>query len=527
MSEKKIWNYFKNKGFSDCGIAGIMGNLYAESGLISNNLQNTYNSKLSYTDKQYTQKVDNGTYKNFVGDGAGYGLAQWTYWSRKKALLAFASKSKKSVGDLDVQLDFLYQELTTIYPQLLKSLKSANDVQKASDEFLIKFENPSGNLINLKKTRGEYSLKYYNKYKTKKEISGMKYSDSNPPFICLQDDSTCYQQTTKMNKILGVLWHSTGANNPNLKRYVQPSDDDAKRKEKLELLGTNLFKNDMNHKQYQMGVNAWIGKTADGTVMSVQALPWNFRPWGCGSGNKGSCNDGWIQFEICEDNLKDGNYFDKIYKEGCELTAYLLKKYNLNPYDTQLVNGVKIPVITCHAEACSLGFASNHGDVLHWFKSYGKTMDNIRDDVAKIMNISKPIEIPKEEDKNGLQIGDTIKLKEGTTYITGGKIPSWVFNSTLYYRGKQGNNAIISTLKTGAITGVVSFDSFEEKEFEPYKVKITANVLNVRAEADSNSPIKAQFRKNQIYTIIKEENGFGKLKSGIGWINLQYTDKED
>ena len=93
MSEKKIWNYFKNKGFSDCGIAGIMGNLYAESGLIPNNLQNTYNSKLSYTDKQYTQKVDNGTYKNFVGDGAGYGLAQWTYWSRKKALLAFASKS--------------------------------------------------------------------------------------------------------------------------------------------------------------------------------------------------------------------------------------------------------------------------------------------------------------------------------------------------------------------------------------------------------------------------------------------------
>ena len=102
-----------------------------------------------------------------------------------------------------------------------------------------------------------------------------------------------------------------------------------------------------------------------------------------------------------------------------------------------------------------------------------------------------------------------------------------MFNSTLYYRGKQGNNAIISTLKTGAITGVVSFDSFEEKEFEPYKVKVTANVLNVRAEANSNSPIKVQIRKNQTYTIIKEENGFGKLKSGIGWINLQYVNKVD
>lgn len=82
-NEQIIWNYFKNKGFTDAGIAGLMGNLYAESGLRPTNLQNTFEKKLNYTDDSYTKAIDNGTYKNFVKDKAGYGLAQWTYWSRK------------------------------------------------------------------------------------------------------------------------------------------------------------------------------------------------------------------------------------------------------------------------------------------------------------------------------------------------------------------------------------------------------------------------------------------------------------
>ena len=51
------------------------------------------------------------------------------------------------------------------------------------------------------------------------------------------------------------------------------------------------------------GLNAFIGYLRDGSVSTIQTMPWNFRPWGCGSGIKGSCNNGWIQFEICEDNL--------------------------------------------------------------------------------------------------------------------------------------------------------------------------------------------------------------------------------
>ena len=82
-NEKVIWDFLKNKGLNDFGTAGLMGNLYAESGLSPTNLQNSYNTKLNLSDSLYTQCVDNGSYTNFVNDSAGYGLAQWTYWSRK------------------------------------------------------------------------------------------------------------------------------------------------------------------------------------------------------------------------------------------------------------------------------------------------------------------------------------------------------------------------------------------------------------------------------------------------------------
>ena len=126
-----------------CGAAGLMGNLYAESGLIPTNLQNTYEKKLGYTDASYTAAVDSGAYTNFAKDGAGYGLAQWTYHTRKAALLAFAKAAGKSVGDLETQLAFLVHELGGSFPAVLSALKTAKTVRAASDVVLLKFERPA------------------------------------------------------------------------------------------------------------------------------------------------------------------------------------------------------------------------------------------------------------------------------------------------------------------------------------------------------------------------------------------------
>ena len=223
----------------------------------------------------------------------------------------------------------------------------------------------------------------------------MKYNSNNKPLICMQTNSTCYKQTSIM-KPVGVLWHSTGVNNPTLKRYIQPLKTDTDYKQMIQLIGINKNKNDYNSTSYQSGLNAWIGKLENGQITTIQSMPWNYRPWGCGSGRKGTCNDGWIQFEICEDNLNDINYFNQVYEEACQLTAYLCKIYNIDPNGYVMKNGVKVPTILCHADSYKLDLGSNHGDVLHWFNRYGKTMNDVRARVVKLLQITN---IPIEEEE--------------------------------------------------------------------------------------------------------------------------------
>lgn len=136
-NEELIWQYLKSQGLSDAGTAGLMGNLFAESGLKPTNLENTYEKKLGYTDETYTKAVDNGTYDNFVRDSAGYGLAQWTFWSRKQNLLNYAKQKNKSIGDLYMQLDFLMIELSNGYKSLLSTLRSTNSIKEASNGILL------------------------------------------------------------------------------------------------------------------------------------------------------------------------------------------------------------------------------------------------------------------------------------------------------------------------------------------------------------------------------------------------------
>ena len=180
---------------------------------------------------------------------------------------------------------------------------------------------------------------------------------------CILTNNDCYK-TKKTIVPVGVMIHSTGANNPNLKRYVQPDDG---------ILGKNTNKNDWNRPGVGKCVHAFIGKGADGNIYTYQTLPWNHRGWHAG----GTANGTHISFEICEDALTDKTYFDKVYKEAVELTAMLCAKFGIDPK----ADGAVI----CHKEGGDRGVASNHGDVLHWFPKFGKTMDDFREDVKKEM----------------------------------------------------------------------------------------------------------------------------------------------
>ena len=163
-NEEKIWNYLTAAGLNACGAAGLMGNLYAESGLIPTNLQNTYEKKLGYTDAAYTAAVDSGAYDNFAKDSAGYGLAQWTYHTRKAALLAFAKAAGKSVGDLETQLAFLVKELRESFKLVHYVLVTATDVKTASNVVLLQFEKPADQSAAAKERRAGYGQIYYNRY---------------------------------------------------------------------------------------------------------------------------------------------------------------------------------------------------------------------------------------------------------------------------------------------------------------------------------------------------------------------------
>ena len=203
---------------------------------------------------------------------------------------------------------------------------------------------------------------------------------------CLLTKNECYK-TGEAFKPIGVMIHSTGSNNPWLRRYVQPTSNCANYAELLAALGVNNNGNDWNHdnaywqtyfkKNLNACVHGFIGKLADGTVAAVQTLPWDMRGWHSGWGNNGTANDTHISFEICEDGLKDRSYFNQIYDQAVELTAYLCELHGFDP----LEDGV----IICHSEGCKRGVASNHADVMHWFPKHGKDMNMFRSDVKTKM----------------------------------------------------------------------------------------------------------------------------------------------
>lgn len=180
--------------------------------------------------------------------------------------------------------------------------------------------------------------------------------------------NSCYITGKVLNPV-GVMVHSTGADNPHLRRYVQPDNG---------LLGVNPNGNHWNRPGVNACVHAFIGRLADGSVAAVQTLPWDHRGWHAGTGTGGgSANNTHISFEICEDGLEDPAYFAAVYQTAVELTAMLCKAYNLDPRE----DGTVID----HSEGHQRGVASNHGDVKHWFSRFGKSMDEFRRDVAEEM----------------------------------------------------------------------------------------------------------------------------------------------
>ena len=323
---------------------------------------------------------------------------------------------------------------------------------------------------------------------------------------CMLTANDCYKAGRTITP-KGVMVHSTGANNPLVARYVQPVEGQKDEAQLKAEIGGNRNANDWNNPGLDVCTHAFVGKLADGGVGTVQTLPWNHRGWHAGTGTSGgSANNTHIAFEICEDDLTDEGYFRKVYQEAVELTAMLCKTYNLNP----LADGVVI----CHSEGYQRGVASNHADVMHWFPKFGKSMDTFRADVSKAMTPAQVKPQPPVSGKTYTVVkGDTlseIAQKYGTTVDT-----------LVQLNGIKDPNLIVvgQVLKLpGSTTG-----------FTPYTVKVTVTELRIRSGPGTDTQAQG-FIEPGVYTIVEEANGpgakrWGKLKSGAGWISLDYAEK--
>ena len=180
---------------------------------------------------------------------------------------------------------------------------------------------------------------------------------------------------------VGIIIHSTGADNPNLKRYVNAP----------EICGVNPYKNYFDRPDSNVCPHAVIGKDKNGDVRAAKLLPWNVCCWGCGNGSKGSYNyaPAYIQIEIAEDALNDRAYFEDAFGLAADLCKRLMKNYPT----------IKPENIISHKEACARGYASNHGDPEHWLVRFGKNMDWFRSLVAPEKQVRITAEITVGQSK--------------------------------------------------------------------------------------------------------------------------------
>lgn len=550
MSNSKIiWDFLKKEGFSDYGVAGLMGNLDAESGLIPTNLQNTYNTSLGLTDAQYTAKVDDGSYTNFVKDQAGYGLAQWTYWSRKEKLLNYAQSKKKSIGDLEMQLEFLVKELKESYlNSVYNILVNATTVQQASDVVLMNFERPA-NAVNQKSKRASMGQVYYNKYAKGVENTTMAantYKKGQKTKLSTHFDSTefdCHGNGCCSETIV----------NPKLVEYVQKIRDHFGKS----ITVTSGYRCATHNKNVGGATGSRHNKGDAADIVVSGVTPAEVAKYAESIGIKG--------IGLYETNA-DG-HFTHIDTRDVKSFWYGQAQAKRTTFGSTSTT-TTTPIITSNnlvfgsegdrvkelqnnliKLGYDLGKDGADGDfgtktltaVKNFQEKYKLTVDGIVGPVTekaikeaiKDMEENKIVTPEEEKKEEEFKVGDLVKLLPGSTFANGKAIPQWVINSKIYIRSSVNRNDMVtfSISKTGAITGstkisnIVKYseENVVDPNFEPYIIQVTADVLNVRAGAGTNYKVTTQTKQYDLHTIVAEVNGWGKLKNETGWISLKYT----
>lgn len=441
-NEERIWNFLKAQGFSDAGAAGVMGNLYAKSGLRPNNLQNSYEGKLGMADAEYTEMVDHGTYINFVHDKAGYGLCQWTYWSRKQALLDYAKVKGTSIGDLEMQLAFMMQELNQGYKALVSKLRTTASVREASDAFLLQFERPADQSEARQKQRAGYGQKYFDKYAKKGSGSTMEFSNSSLATVRMISPN----RTPNRNHAIDTITIHCFVGQVTAKRgceVFQPSSKGASCNYVVGYDGSIGLCVEEKDRSWCTG-----GKDKNGQPIRVNGI-------------SGSSNDYQaVTIEVASDSQHPYAITDKAMAALIELCADICRRNGIKQLlwkgDKKLVGKVSQQNLTVH----------------RWFANKSCPGDYIYERLDEIAaKVNAKLGVP------------------GTAPVPAAPVSK-----------------------------------------VPYKVRITATDLRIRKGPSTDSAIVQKAIAPGVYTIVSEATGkgatlWGKLKSGLGWVSLDFCKK--
>lgn len=433
VSELTIYNSLYSVIKNPFGVCGLMGNLKAESNLLSTNLQNTFNRKLGLSDEEYTRKVDDGSYTNFVHDSAGYGLAQWTFYTRKQNLLNFAKSKNKSIGDETMQIEFLISEIKG-YTNVWNALVNAKTVKEASDAVLTGYERPKNQDNSVKDKRASFGEEFYTKLvasKTSKEVKTMS-------------NSSLVNCTVKSPNHSGKRTHSIDRITPHCV---------------VGQLTAESIGGCFTSKSRQASCNYGIGK--DGRVVLV--VDEENRSW-CSSSSSNDQRS--VTIECASDTNAPYAFNSAVYNKLVDLCVDICRR-----------NGKK---------------------KLIWISDKTKAL----------------VYSPKS---------DEMQLTVHRWFANKSCPGDWMFN-------KMGELANTVTAKLGGATTNTETNTAQTNKSTNYIVRVDISNLNIRKGPGTNYATNGVTGKGS-FTIVDESSGqgskagWGKLKSGAGWISLDYATK--
>ena len=209
-----IFARVREAGFTVEAACALLAQIQKESLFKSENLEDSKNISLGMTDWQYVNVVDNGTYTNFVNDAAGFGLAQWTFKSRKQNFLNYFKQRGKSIADLETQIDFLLWEMKAYFGAIWNKCLTSHDLKDLTWTLLDTWENPAEKLNNMVERYG-YAQDWFNKFSNQndeKEASGMTKQEAVKKVLDLARAEIGYREKASNSSLDDKTANAGGAN---------------------------------------------------------------------------------------------------------------------------------------------------------------------------------------------------------------------------------------------------------------------------------------------------------------------------